>query len=248
MGDATRRQISGGLWRGRTRGKRRDQGIAGEGATVHLVGRTLADLDAVATEIHAAGERAVTAALDVDDQGAVEHPASAVITADRHLDVSFNAVGMNAVQNVPLVEMALDDFMVPITEATRRHFITATAAERMANQGSGTIVMLSSSAAAEWRHQMGGFDLACASIEAFTRSLAGEVGQHGVRVVCIRPNFAPETAGMTDDEIPALVGDTSLGRLPRLAEVAGAAVFAASDHAGAMTGAILDLTCGAIAD
>jgi 3-oxoacyl-[acyl-carrier protein] reductase len=44
------------------------------------------------------------------------------------------------------------------------------------------------------------------------------------------------------------VKDTLLGRLPRLAEVAGAAVFAASDQAGAMTGAIINLTCGAIVD
>jgi 3-oxoacyl-[acyl-carrier protein] reductase len=37
---------------------------------------------------------------------------------------------------------------------------------------------------------------------------------------------------------------TLLGRLPRLAQVAGAAAFLASDHAGAITGAVLDLTCG----
>lgn len=42
--------------------------------------------------------------------------------------------------------------------------------------------------------------------------------------------------------------DTVLGRLPRLDEVAGAAVFAASDRAGAMSGAVLNLTCGAIVD
>jgi 3-oxoacyl-[acyl-carrier protein] reductase len=37
---------------------------------------------------------------------------------------------------------------------------------------------------------------------------------------------------------------TLLGRLPTLAQVADAAVFLASDHAGAITGAVLDLTCG----
>ncbi len=48
---------------------------------------------------------------------------------------------------------------------------------------------------------MGGFNLACASIEALTRSLAGEVGRYGVRVVALRPNFTPETVpGFTDDD------------------------------------------------
>jgi len=37
---------------------------------------------------------------------------------------------------------------------------------------------------------------------------------------------------------------TLLGRLPTLAQVADAAVFLAADHAGAITGAVLDLTCG----
>lgn len=40
---------------------------------------------------------------------------------------------------------------------------------------------------------MGGFSLACASIECLTRTLAGEIGRYGVRVVALRPNFTPET-------------------------------------------------------
>ena len=73
-------------------------------------------------------------------------------------------------------------------------------------------VGLSTTAAKESRHQMGDFNLACAAIEALTRSLAGEVGRQGVRVVGIRP-------GMTDDDVPQLVKDTLIDRLPRLAEV-----------------------------
>ena len=93
---------------------------------------------------------------------------------------------------------------------------------------------------------MGGFNLACAAIEALTRSLAGEVGRQGVRVVRIRPNITPETVpGMTDD-VPQLVKDTLIDRLPRLAEVGDTAVYVASARAGAMTGAVVNLSCGAI--
>jgi 3-oxoacyl-[acyl-carrier protein] reductase len=45
-----------------------------------------------------------------------------------------------------------------------------------------------------------------------------------------------------------LLKDTFIGRLPRLREIGAAAVYAASDDAGAMTGAVLNLTCGAIVD
>ena len=165
-------------------------------------------------------------------------------------DVSFNAISFPVVQGVPLVDMPLEDFMAPVAAAARTHFITATTAARhMVAQGSGVIVLLSATAALESRHQMGGFNLACAGIEALTRSLAGEVGPYGVRVVALRPNFTPETVpGFTDDDAPKNVSDTLLGRLPRLREVAGTAVYLASDASGAMTRAVINLSCGAVFD
>jgi 3-oxoacyl-[acyl-carrier protein] reductase len=67
--------------------------------------------------------------------------------------------------------------------------------------------------------------------------------------VGIRPNFTPETIpGTTDDDVRPLVDDTLLGRLRRLAEVAGTAVYLASDAAGAMTGVVVNLSCGATID
>jgi len=66
-------------------------------------------------------------------------------------------------------------------------------------------------------------------------------------VVGLRPNFTPETSpGVTADDVAQLVHDALLGRLPRLHEVAAAAVYAASDAAGAMTGAVLNLSCRAV--
>jgi 3-oxoacyl-[acyl-carrier protein] reductase len=119
----------------------------------------------------------------------------------------------------------------------------------MSGEGSGVIVTLTASSAREWRHLMGGFSIACGAIETLTRTLAAEVGEHGVRVVCIRANFTPETyPGTSEEDVRPLVEDTLLGRLPRLAEIGAAAVFAASDQAGATTGAVLNLTCGAIVD
>jgi 3-oxoacyl-[acyl-carrier protein] reductase len=225
--------------------------LANEGARVFLAGRTLVKLEAVAADINVAGGAAHVAQVDVHDRQAVEEHADSVISAGASLDISFNAVGMNAVQNQPTVDMSLDDFMTPIVEAARSHFNTCTAAaRRMAAQGSGVIVTLSATSAREWRHEMGGFNVACAGIEAFSRSLAHQVGASGVRVICVRPNFTPETS---PDEIPAasldtLIRDTAIGRLPLLAEVSRTVVFAASDHAGAVTGAVLNLSCGAIVD
>lgn len=94
---------------------------------------------------------------------------------------------------------------------------------------------------------MGGFSVGCASIEVLTRTLAGELKGTGVRVACIRASFTPETfPGLPLGAADPLLVDTLIPRLPRLADIAAAAVFLASDQAGATTGTVLDLTCGAI--
>jgi 3-oxoacyl-[acyl-carrier protein] reductase len=224
--------------------------FAGAGARVFLAGRTLATLDAVAADIRAEGGVAETAVVDAMDKAAVDAHADQVATTAGSIDVSFNAVSVRVVQDVPLTEISLDDFLAPVTGLCRANFLTAAAAARhMTAQGSGVIVILTASAAKESRHQMGGFSLACAALEALTRALAGEVGRQGVRVAGLRSNFTPETyPEVTDEDLQPLLKDVLLGRLPTLAELAGTAVYLASDAAGAVTGAMVNLTCGAIID
>jgi 3-oxoacyl-[acyl-carrier protein] reductase len=220
------------------------------GARVFLAGRTPATLDEVAADIRAHGGTAETAQVDAMDKAAVDAHADYVAQAAGSIDVSFNAVAVNVVQNILLTRISLDDFMAPVTGICRTNFLTATAAARhMTAQGSGVIVMLTASSAKESRHEMGGFSLANAAVEALARSLAGEVGRQGVRVAGLRSNFTPETyPAVTEEDLRPLLRDSLLGRLPRLAELAGTAVFLASDAAGAITGAMVNLTCGAIID
>ena len=220
------------------------------GARVFLAGRTRGTLDAVADAIRADGGTADVAEVDAMDRAAVDAHAQYVVATGGGIDVSFNAVAVDVVQNLPLTAIVVEDFLAPINGLCRTNFLTATAAARhMAARGSGTITLLAASSAKESRHEMGGFSLACAATEALVRSLAGEVGRKGVRVVGIRSNFNPETyPGVTDDDVAPLIKDTLLGRLPRLAELAGTAVYLASAAAGAMTGAMVNLSCGAIID
>jgi 3-oxoacyl-[acyl-carrier protein] reductase len=138
------------------------------------------------------------------------------------------------------------------------HVTTATAAaRRMAARGSGAILAMSTTSSRlpgrdQRFHRTGGFSTACGAIELMAQSLAGEVGPRGVRVVCLRPEALPETwnpAPTGDDELSQfMAGGTALHRLPRLAEVAEAAAFAASDRASAMTRTVLNLSCGSILD
>ena len=224
--------------------------FARDGARVFLAGRTLATLEEVAADIRAHGGMAEAAPVDAMDKAAVDAHADRVVAVAGSIDVSFNAVAVDVVQGVALTEISVEDFMAPITGLCRTNFLTATAAARhMAAQGAGVIVTLTASSAKETRHEMGGFSLANAAIEALTRALAGEFGRRGVRVVGLRSNFTPETyPAATDEQLAPLLKDTLLGRLPRLADLAGTAVYLASDGAGAISGAMVNLTCGAIID
>jgi 3-oxoacyl-[acyl-carrier protein] reductase len=110
-----------------------------------------------------------------------------------------------------------------------------------------------------------GNGVAAAALEALSRILAGELGPGGIRVNCLRPHAIPEAvatshtrelftgmAGLSGLSLEAwlsgLAGTTLRGRLPTLAEVADTAAFLASDRASAMTGAIVNLTSGAVVD
>jgi NAD(P)-dependent dehydrogenase (short-subunit alcohol dehydrogenase family) len=217
--------------------------FAEAGARVFLVGRTLGKLEALAGKIRADGGQAEVAAFDATDQAAVD----AHLAEVGRVDVSFNALGLDVIQNIPLTEIGYEHFISPIVDAAKMHFVTATAAaRRMIPQGSGVIIMLTASASWETRHQMGGFAPANAAVEALTRSLAGEVGRHGVRVVGIRTNLVPATLGITDADVQFMVDDTLLGRLPRLSEVGGTAVYLASDAASALTATTINHSAGAI--
>ncbi len=233
--------------------------FAREGAQLVLVGRTEASLRQVAADIHAASGQAEVAVVDALDPDAVEAHLAALVAETSRIDISLNAAHPGAVMGQPLREMTVDDYTRSATNAIRLNFNTGTAAaRRMTAAGAGVILTMSTSTSVlsgrdRRYHASGGFGPACAAVEEFSRGLAGEVGPYGVRVVCLRPDALPETwgpiaEGPVSDAYQYMKDGTALGRMPTLQEVADAAAFVASDRAGAMTGAILNLTCGSVMD
>ncbi|MGH7431277.1 MAG: SDR family NAD(P)-dependent oxidoreductase [Candidatus Methylomirabilales bacterium] len=235
--------------------------FAREGAKVFLAGRTLAKLDVVAREISAARGAAETAQVDALDEQSVENYVAEVARKAGGIDVSFNAIAMEDVQGTPLVEMSPEDFCRPITIATRTQFLTAKAvAPHMIKKGSGVIMMITATPARMGFPLVGGFSVACAAMEGFSRSLAAELGPQGVRVICLRSAGSPESIADTmdvhaagnrvtrDEFIASLKAMTLLKRLPSLADVGNVAVLMASDYAGSMTGTVANMSCGQIVD
>jgi 3-oxoacyl-[acyl-carrier protein] reductase len=235
--------------------------FADAGARVYLAGRSRARLEAVAKDI---GDTAGVAEVDALDERAVAEHADSVAADAGGVDIALNAVSSLFQATTPFAELAVDDVMHPIDTFLRTNLITAKAVARhMTARGSGTILTLSTAASTFARTGNLGFGTTCAAIEAMTQRLALELGPSGVRAVCLRPTaiqdapangsytgeqFAPlaASAGVNVEQMLAQWGQnqTLLGRLPTLAQVADTAVFLASDRAAAITGAVVDLTCG----
>jgi 3-oxoacyl-[acyl-carrier protein] reductase len=223
--------------------------FAGEGARVHLAGRTTDRLAKVADEIRAAGGLAETARLDALDETAVDEHAAAVAATAGGIDISFNLISHGDVQGTPLAEMAIEDFERPVRTALRSTFLTSRAAARhMIRQHSGVILMFGGYG--DPMPRLGGLQVAFGALESLRRSLACELGPHGIRVITLQTGGVPESLPEGFADRPAVTGDiegrTMLNRAATLADVGHAAVFAASDHARSMTATALNITCGSV--
>lgn len=237
------------------------RGFAEAGARVYLAGRSRDRLDKAANDI---GDVAGVAQVDVLDERAVVDHADSVAADAGRIDIALNAVSFPFAHDKPFAALTAEEVMRPIDAFLRTILITTKAVARhMTARRSGTILTLSAGASRVVSPGSLGYGTTCEAIEAMSRRLAVELGPDGVRVICLRPHLiadGPANGSYTGDlfgrrAAAAGIGVeqwierwqqdvTLLGRLPTLAQVADAAVFLASDRGAAITGSVVDLTCG----
>lgn len=239
--------------------------FAREGARLFLTGRRRASVEAVAKEAVSAGGSAEAAEVDALDEQAVDKHLQSVIDKAGRVDISFNAVGIpNAkILGVPLIELDVEQFSLPLASYATSYFLTARlAARRMVPNKSGVIMTVTATHSRMGIPLVGGYGPAMAAKEALTRELSAELAPQGIRVVGLRPQAMPETptikeayeprakaSGMTWEQWQEMLASrTHPRRLMTLEEMANMAVFIASDKASGMTGTIVNLTMGSLDD
>jgi NAD(P)-dependent dehydrogenase (short-subunit alcohol dehydrogenase family) len=239
--------------------------FAAEGAILFLTGRHLAPVEAVARDVAAADGSADVAKLDALDEQAVDNHLQSVIDEAGRVDISFNAVGIpdTDILGVPLADLDIELFSLPILAYTRSYFLTARlAARHMVPNRSGVIMTVTALHSRTGIALVGGYGPAMAAKEALTRDLSAELAPYGIRVVGLRPQAMPETrtikeafepraeaSGVTWEQWQELLASrTHARRLMTLEEVANMAVLMASEKASGMTGTIVNLTMGSLDD
>jgi 3-oxoacyl-[acyl-carrier protein] reductase len=209
-----------------------------EGARVVVNDVSAPGAEAVAQTIESAGGLALAAAADVSNAAQVSALFDQALARFGTVDVLVNNAGLTNTER-HFLEADEDWWNRIIAVNLSGAFLCAQhAAKIMARKGSGVIINMSSGGASRAHRGNAAYDAAKGGIEALTRAMALDLGPYGVRVNGLVPGSI-DSRGM-DADIKRARGETiPLGRVGEIEELAGPAVFLASDDARYITGHLL---------
>jgi NAD(P)-dependent dehydrogenase (short-subunit alcohol dehydrogenase family) len=214
------------------------QRFGAEGAHVVVNDVELAAAEAVAQAIASAGGSAVALAADVSNAAQVDALFEATLARYGTIDVLVNNAGLTNTERHFLDADESWWNRIIAVNLNSVFLCSQRAAQIMARKGTGVIINMSSGGATRAHRGNAAYDAAKGGIEALTRAMALDLGPYGVRVNGLVPGSI-DSKGM-DAELKRARGETiPLGRVGEIEELAGPAVFLASDDARYVTGHML---------
>jgi NAD(P)-dependent dehydrogenase (short-subunit alcohol dehydrogenase family) len=212
--------------------------LAAAGASVVLVGRTQATLDATRAAILDQGGAASALVCDVTDARQVTDR----IEALPRIDVLVNNAGTNIPEDFLQVSKEHLDRILALN--VKGVFLVAqAAARRMIATGGGSIINMSSQMGHVGSARRSVYCMSKHAVEGLTKALAVELAPQNVRVNTVAPTFAetPMTRPFFEDPAfrDAVLGQIPIGRLAKVEDIMGAVVFLASPAAAMITGTSL---------
>lgn len=222
-------------------------GLAQAGARVILAARDQAKLDAVAAEIARIGSTASTITFELADLEAVEAAIPTLVARGETIDILVNN---GAISNwEPLADSTLEHwnnlFNVNVSSL---YLLTREAARGMTERGWGRIINFGSYVSKIGRPNLSAYVASKTAVLGFTRAVAAELAPHGITCNAIAPGFFdtdmaaptvghPQRAKIFQDAI-------AMGRFGQPNEIAGTAIFLASQAASYVTGQMIHVDGG----
>ena len=217
--------------------------LAQAGADLALVARTAEGLADTAADVTALGRKAIVIPADVTDQSGIADAAAAAIDALGYVDVLVNnAGGSNFMVGFRDLRLSGWDKLIRLN-LTSAVYVCHAFAGHMLDRRKGSVINVASVAGVASAPLISPYGAAKAGLISLTKSLAVEWAADGVRVNALCPGWTATdlNRNLWEDPVagPATVASVPMGRWARAQEMAGPAVFLASDASSYVTGQAL---------
>jgi NAD(P)-dependent dehydrogenase (short-subunit alcohol dehydrogenase family) len=225
-------------------------GLADAGADVVATSRREKEVGDVAAEIESRGRRTARVLSDVTSRKSVEAAFREVVAKLGKVDILVNCAGRT--KRMPTLEMPEEEFRAILeTNLMGTYYASMVFGPHMIERGWGRIINIASLASFVGLLDVTAYTCSKSAVAGLTRSLALEWGPKGVNVNAIAPGvFRTDLNRALLDGSPRgaeLLARTPLKRWGKVEELAGAAVFLASDAASFVNGEVLTVDGGFLA-
>lgn len=225
-------------------------GLAEAGADVICTSRRAEQVDAAAAEIEAIGRRTLRIPSDVSDRDSLKEVLDGCVGEFGKVDILVNSAGRT--KRAPTVDFAEEDWDAIIdTNLSGTLRACQIFGRHMIEKGYGRIINIASLSTYVSLYEVAAYSASKAAVASLTKSLAIEWARSGVNVNAIAPGvFITALNEKLLNETPRgqeFLTRTPMGRFGKVEELAGAAVFLASEAASFVTGEILVVDGGFLA-
>ena len=226
------------------------RGMAEAGADVVPTSRRMEQVEATAKEIEERGRRSLRITSDVSDRSSLQRVLDESVKAFGKVDILVNSAGRT--KRAPTLDFSEEDWNdILETNLTGTLRACQVFGRHMLSREYGSIINIASLSTFVALYEVAAYSASKAAVASLTKSLAIEWSPHGVRVNAIAPGVfrtALNTKLLDETERGReFLARTPMRRFGNVEELAGAAIFLASDAASFVNGEVLVVDGGLLA-